>query len=96
MRSRSRKPWWVTKLLLTFRSAEVNDSIGFQLVDLSSLMKKNEADLCAVRWTMHEKNLVSVTYLLVAAMGVEPLSIRKRLGYSEALRRLSKNDEVTV
>lgn len=69
----------IDSYLTIYRSAETNDPIGFQLEDVSALMKKNEADLCGVRWTMHEKNLVSVSYLLVAAMGVELLSIRKRL-----------------
>ena len=88
----------IDNYLTIYRSAETNTPIGFQLKDVSALMKKHEADLYGVAWTRQETNLVSVSYLLMAALGAgtEPLSIRKRLGYSEAVRRLSKNDEIPL
>lgn len=82
--------------LTIYRSAETDKPIGFQLKDVTALMKKYQADL-GVLWSTQAKNLISVTALFLVALEEDrPWSIKKRLGYQEALRNLAKDDEVPV
>lgn len=84
--------------LTIYRSAETNTPIGFQLKDVTALMKQFQASSYGVAWTTQEKRLYSVSALLLAAIEAEsPLTIQKRRGYQEALKMRSKSDdEVTV
>lgn len=82
--------------LTIYRSAETDKPIGFQLKDVNALMKKYSSDF-HFQWQQQGKSLVSVSALLMAAMEEEyPLTIKKRSGFLDAMRNLSRTDEVML
>lgn len=82
--------------LTIYRSAETDKAIGFQLKDVNALMKQYDSHF-HVAWQTKGKTLVSVSALLMAAMEAEfPFTIKKRSGFLDAIRNLSRTDEVML
>jgi hypothetical protein len=86
----------IGEYLTIYRSAETDKAIGFQLKDVKALMKKYTSPV-QLEWKTKGNTLVSVSALLLAAMEAEvPFTIKKRSGFLDAMRNLSKTDEVML
>lgn len=82
--------------LTIYRAADTDKAIGFQLKDVSALMKKYSSNV-QVQWQTKGKTLVSVSALLLAAMEEElPFSIKSRSGFLDAIRNLSRKDDLML
>jgi len=86
----------IDNYLTIYRAADTNNAIGFQLKDVTALMKKNDSQLGVV-WTTKDNRLVSITSLLLTALETEsPWTMKKRSGYEQALKNLASGDEVML
>ncbi|MEW6684229.1 MAG: hypothetical protein AB1451_15135 [Nitrospirota bacterium] len=85
----------IDDFLTLYRSAENNEVIGFQLKDVTALLRDLGYQDLEVRWSMDDKRIVSLTALLLKAYGRSNLTIHRLSGYSQAIRTI-EDDEVEV
>jgi hypothetical protein len=86
----------IDNYLTIYRSAETNAPIGFQLKDVSALMKKHQSSI-KVQWKTQDQRLLSVSAILLAAIEDGfPFTIKRREGYQQALRNLAQKDDVVM
>ena len=76
--------------LTIYRSAEDDKPIGFQLKDVKALIRKFGYKGIQVEALVSQKNLVSVTALLLSAFCDMGPSISRREGYARAIQTLPR------
>lgn len=81
----------IDNYLTIYRSAEDRSAVGFQLKDVSELMKRHHSNVFGVAWEAKDKKIISVSSLLITALETDghPWTIKKRSGYEEAMRNLA-------
>lgn len=88
----------IDDFLTIYRSAETDMAIGFQLKDIMALLEKFGCDGLHLKVEVDNDKLVSLAALLLQAYEELPRTIKRRSGYSEAIRNLTKmeSDEVQL
>ena len=87
----------VDKYLTLYRSAETNQLIGFKIKDVKALIKKYCFDAMVVGAGVQDKRIISIIALLVNVLAQDDPTIKRREGYTEALRSVPKEAEkVTI
>ena len=79
--------------LTIYRSAEDDSAVGFQLKDVSALMRQYRANVFGVKWQEQNQKVISVSSLLLTALEttVRPWTMGTRHGYDEVMRSLSSD-----
>lgn len=88
----------IDDFLTIYRSAQTDTAIGFQLKDVMALLETFGCDGLQVKVEIDNNRLVSLAALLLQAYEELPRTIKRRSGYGEAIRNLTKmeSDEVKV